>query len=648
MRADAFGLLWEEQPKPERVRGERAPRERVMPPIPDTGWTMPAAPPNIPPRVPMAVDCETIDNGLSRGIGPGGVHGDGKIVGVAVAVDGAAWYFPTAHDLGVNCSWDVHAWLRDTVPRASLVVGHNLLYDLEWLRAECVDIADAVPLYDTQFAAALLDENAQSYSLDSLATAAFGEGKLGDELYTWLARWLGGEPTRKGQGASIGRAPPVLVGPYAEQDAALTLRLYQHQRPQLLAQVKDIAALEFGLLPLLLEMRFQGVRVDEQRAAEARQRMVDERDRAIAELSAMSSRAVDIWTSDSAGEALARCGVDVPRTAGGAYSLRQAWLKQQKHPAADLLVRARERDKLIGTFLDGYILNAARAGRVHAQFHPLKSDDGGTVSGRFSSSGPNLQNIPARNEYARRALRGAFIPEDGHEWHALDYSQIEYRLLAHHAVGAGADIIRARYNADPSTNYHKATTALIHEKTGLLIDHTHTKNVNFGLAYGMGQTALADFLGLPHEEAQNLFAAYHEALPFVRETYDAADRNARRHGFVRTFAGRVCRFPFFENRNGELVREHRPGYRRAGTHKALNRILQGGAADIMKYAMLAIWREFRRSLVPLVTVHDELGFSRPADDPDIRRVEALMVQCVRLSVPLRVASTHGATWGDCK
>jgi DNA polymerase-1 len=567
---------------------------------------------------------------------------------VAIAQGDEAWYFPIAHLEDLNCAWDVHAWLRDVAENASRVVAHHALYDLEWLRHEGVRFPKA-RVFDTMYAATILDEHRPSYSLDSVAKEFLGEGKSGDALYAWLAAVYGGSPTRKDQARNIGRAPAALVAPYAMDDARLTLALYERQRPLLLGALRNVAELEFDLIPLLLEMRFRGVRVDVEKAERAAAELREEAEQLASELHAAAGKPVDIWAAASVGEVLhRRAHLDVPRTAGGAYSIRQQWLNAQQHPIARLVRQAREVDKLAGTFVDGYLMKAHVNGRVHAQFHPLKSDEGGTVSGRFSSSNPNLQNIPARNERARRLLRGCFVPDEpDHGWLAVDYSQIEYRLLAHHAVGRGAEDVRAAYVRDADTNYHKLTTAMIKARTGIALSHSHTKNVNFGLVYGMGQTALAEFLGMPFDAACDLFETYHSALPFVRTTFGKFERDARIQGEVSTFFGRVCRFPHWEL-NGEVTTEPRRGARRAHTHKALNRVLQGGAADIMKLAMRDLWREFGTTLVPLVTVHDELGFSVPNDPALHARIVAIMQNAAALSVPIVAVSAFGPDWGACK
>lgn len=644
-RFDETGLMWEDiQARRERTWGRRVRSVTV----PDTGWEAPRDLPSLPPGATIALDTETCDKGLQAGTGPGGVKGQGYVAGISIACDDQAWYFPVQHEGHVCPDLNVHAWLRDVLSTDRLVVGHNLLYDLEWLRAECVIASDRVRVFDTMMAAALLDENRLAYDLDSVAQDALGERKEGSLLYQWLAATYGGKATRGEQAGRIHAAPPSLVGPYAEKDARLALRLYEAQRVQLLDQkLGDVAAMEFGLLPLLLDMRFKGVRVDIDSAVKAKELLTLRMAGMAAQLKQLSGRSVDVWAADSVVRALRAAGeTRFPMTASGKISVTKPWLEAHPSPVARLVTDIRRLDKLVNTFLDGYVLASHNEGRVHCQFHPLKTDASGTVSGRFSSSNPNLQNIPARDAEANRLLRGLYVPDDeSHVWHKLDYSQIEYRLLAHHAVGPGADVIRARYRDDPATDYHDATKDQIAHDTGVVLDRGPVKGINFGLVYGMGKTALAAHLGVDAETAAYLFDNYHKALPFVSRTFQVAETEARRTGEVRTIMGRVCRFPWFEDEDGKVSRVQRPGSRRSFTHKALNRKLQGGAADVMKRAMLLCHRA--RLPIPLITVHDELDYSAPADSKQMDEVREVMEHCVSLNVPLQVKHVRGATWGDC-
>lgn len=292
-------------------------------------------------------------------------------------------------------------------------------------------------------------------------------------------------------------------------------------------------------------------------------------------------------------------------------------------------------EKAVNPFIESYILGATHNGRVHCQFHPLRSDEYGTVSGRFSSSNPNLQNIPARDPVLGPLLRSFFIPEEECTWKRADYSQIEYRLLAHYAVGPGAEAIRERYRTDPSTDFHEMTMHMVHEQTGVELGRKPSKNLNFGLVYGMGRDKTTRSLGVSQDLGERLYDAYFEAMPSVKRTYKSAERLARRRGFIKTLLGRRRRFEKEE-----------------GTHKALNACLQGGAADIMKKAMVDCYRAgvFDATGIPHLTVHDELDWSddgSPRAAEGFAEAERIMTQCVQLRVPLMVDISSGAHWGEC-
>lgn len=679
MRDDSVGMFWQELARETRAlkaaSGEKKPRAARVTvrdiPVPDTGWTMPQGFPNLWHVDELAIDTETQDPGIERGSGPSAGH-DGTLVGVSVATRDAAWYFPLAHRGWLNMNPEhVLAWLRDlaAVARQRVVVGHNVLYDLEFLAAEGVRFHRNTRFFDTSYAAAVLDGNRLSYSLDACAETWLGDKKEGDELYAWLARKFGGKPTRADQIARMIDAPPELAGPYAEKDAALSLRLKSALWRELTTEKLDaVARLEMRLIPLLLEMRLRGVRVDLEAAERAREGLRTEYSNALERIRTASGITPDVWAPDSVAKVLARAGVaGIPKTATGKDSIRQAWLDQQEHPVAKDIVAARKFDKAVGTFLEGYIFDKHRNGRIYTQFHPVRSDDSGAVSGRFSSSTPNLQNIPSRDPFLGPLVRSIFVPDEGRRWYRGDYSQIEYRLLASDARGPGSDEVRQRYRDDPSTDYHEATRQIIHAKTGILLDRKPTKNINFGLAYGMQKRKLAATLGLSEEQADELFAAYHAGVPFVQATFDYYARQAGVTGEVRTFYGRRRVFDMWEPRrysgkradplaHDAAVKEWgASGIRRAFTHIALNHRLQGGSADLMKLAMCEAYENgvFDVIGVPMLTVHDELDWDAdPSNDEHGQAIECLLdsMQDQRegINVPLMVEVSDGENWGECK
>jgi DNA polymerase-1 len=306
-------------------------------------------------------------------------------------------------------------------------------------------------------------------------------------------------------------------------------------------------------------------------------------------------------------------------------------------------------------------------GKVYGQFHQLRAESSegdrtGARSGRFSSSTPNLQNIPFRSELGK-LVRKSFVPDPGHRrWIKNDYNQIEYRGLAHYAVGPKSDEVRELYRTNPKTDFHKMAHGLILAATGQDLERPDVKNMNFGVAYGMGEAAMARRLGVVMQKAKALMQAFHDGAPFLKETMNACILEAQRLGYITTILGRRSRFDLWEPSNWEERKTKRPlpyhlavtqypNPQRAYLHKALNRRLQGSAADLIKMAMLMCWKSgvFDYTGVPRLTVHDELDFSDPGGKEDgFREIIHIMQTAIPFRVPILVESETGPNWGDVK
>lgn len=665
-RDDDHGIFWDNEPKEKKKGGGSVSLYR--PPIPDTGWKLPGPEEfrEFHRSGMIAIDIETYDPDL-KSKGPG-VRRDGRIVGVAIGMDdGWRRYFPIGHETGPNLEADK---VRDYVVRElSLfkgpIVGANLLYDLDYLTAHWgVDIRDN-QWWDVQTAEPLIDENAFSYSLEALSQKYLGEGKEGDAMYDWLALVFGGSPTRSDQAPNIWRAPTALAGPYAESDTDLPMRIIGMQLAKIQEEGLDrVWDIERRLTPLLLAMRQRGVRVDLNRAEELMQQLATRADesRVVLENHGIGGP----WNRDEIAAYCDSVGLPYRMTQIGAPSFPKAWIEAQTDPVIATIREVRRLDKLGGTFVKNYILGHHIDGRLHCQFNQLRSDSGGAVSGRFSSSHPNLQNIPARDEELGPLIRGLWIPEEGEDWASDDYSQIEYRLAVHYGKGESADRVRQQYRVDNSTDFH----VMVAEMCG--IGRKDAKNINFGLLYGMGEKTMAANLGRPLDEVKPIFEQYHSIVPFVKELYDLTMRVAANRGFVKTLLGRRRRFDLWEparwidpeerNKDPEAYKptsdkdkalEKFGRIKRAMTNKALNSILQGGAADIMKISMVHIWESGVCDVLgaPLLTVHDELNWSRPRTrEGEQAHKEALrlMEQAYSLKIPLRVSSAVASDWGAAK
>jgi DNA polymerase-1 len=657
MRADAIGMFWEDVPE---VRGANR-IAAVMPEIPNTGWIAPKVLPNLSNAKVLSIDTETYDPELMTK-GPGWARGVGHLVGVSIGDGHNKWYFPIRHEIEPETNWDadvVIRWLKHTLSNPKQPkVGANITYDIGWLRQEGVIVKGA--LYDIQFAEALLDE-ASKVALDVLGQKYLGEGKTSNDLYKWCSDYYGGA-VGQAQRKNIYRTPPRLAGPYAEDDAELPLRILNEQWP-LLAQegLLDVFKMECELIYLMVDMRFTGVQVDVKAAEALSVALMGEIEVASARLSKMVG--FDVNINAAASMAMAFDELDVPygRTTKGNPSFTGKFLDSVTHPIGDLIREVRKLTKLKGTFVDSYILGNHIDERVYCQFHQLRSDNTGTRSGRFSSSDPNLQNIPSRDEILAPLIRGLFIPDHGHKaWRKYDYSQIEYRCLAHDAVGPSGENLRNIFINDPDADYHNVTQDLVETETGIVLPRKPIKNINFGLIYGMGISTLSEGLGLSKKEGKHLFSAYHKGAPYAQATMDHYSEMARNTGVVRTIMGRKSRFDLWEPikwSKGAIALPYEQAVmkwgrvQRSASHKGLNRRLQGSAADVMKKAMHKCYYDgvFDETGIPKLTVHDELNFSDPGGkDAAFLEMQHTMETALRLRVPIKADGEIGTDWGHVK
>jgi DNA polymerase-1 len=430
--------------------------------------------------------------------------------------------------------------------------------------------------------------------------------------------------------------------------------------------VLELFDIECRLIPLLVAMRIKGAPVDLERT----QHIYDDlsNDLVIMEkqLLDIAGQPVNPNARDSMTSAFNKLGIPIPtkidtKTKERKVSFDAPRLEAIDHPLAAAVLEHKRTTKVRDVFVKSYIMDKNINGRVHCSFHPLKNDGGGARSGRFSSSDPNLQNIPVRSEIGKK-VRTCF--KGGGVWRKADYSQIEYRMLAHHAVGEGADELRLEYNQRPDTDFHVRTTDLVARLTGMKMERRPIKNINFGLIYGMSELKLIGDLGLSKAGGKELFANYHTAAPYIKETMDAAVQEVHRMGYVETILGRKSDFTSWGKKGYDKERRSLSyeaaidkwgtyGIERANTHKALNRKLQGGAADVMKKAMVEAYEAglFSEDAcgIPLLTVHDELDFD-DVNDPngpwwaEFKRVMENAVP--QIKVPVMIDISAGPSWGE--
>jgi len=427
----------------------------------------------------------------------------------------------------------------------------------------------------------------------------------------------------------------------------LTLKLWDKLQKGLeVENLQPIYDLESSLIPLLIEMRWKGVRVDTDKAEQSVISLKKQEKDCIKQIKYKYGVDVDVWASTSVAKAFDKAGLTYPRTQKtNAPSFTGKWLESLNHGLPKLVVQARKLQKIRSAFIENMILEHSHKGRIHGQMHPLRGDSGGTVSGRFSYSTPNLQQVPARDPVLGPLVRGLFLPEEGHKWGAFDYSQQEPRLTVHYASKMklpGAEEAVSAYK-DDDADFHQ----IVADMAG--ISRKDAKVINLSLSYGMGKNKLIQALGINELEADALFNNYHSKVPFIKELTLSCSRKAENVGYIKTLLGRRCRFDKYEPRNEkdtalpyeQAFDEYGPNIRRAFTYRAFNRLIQGSAADMTKQAMLDMWNE---GIVPHIQVHDELDVS-VQNKEESRKIVDIMENCVDLAVPSKVDAEIGDTWG---
>ena len=609
---------------------------------PESDWSIPSVFPQFSDTETIAVDLETYDPHLMT-CGPGWATGRGHIVGIGIATDNWKGYFPIRHDGGGNLDEDVVLrWLKNTLASEKRdVIFHNALYDVGWLRREGVHVGGKI--LDTIVAAPLVNENRYSYSLDNLGEFYCNE-KKDESLLQNAALSFGVNPK-----SEMYKLPSKFVGPYGEQDAALTLKLWKKLKVEIKEQsLEKILDMECRLIPLLLEMRWRGVRIDEEKADTVSKKLSIEEQKIQVEIKRKYGAEVNLWANASLEGIFEKNKIWFPRTAKGMASFQKDWLEGQEHELPQLIVRARKLNKARTTFIDKMIKDHCFNGRIHAEAHAMRNDRGGTVSGRFSYSNPNLQQVPARDPEIGSLIRSLFIPEEGCQWGVFDYSQQEPRLTVHYADRmnlAGAKDAVSLYTNE-NADFHQIVADMAN------IPRKQAKTINLGLSYGMGKEKLIKELGIDDTEAEGLFQQYHAKVPFIRALQDQCARVAMERGYIRTFAGRRCRFNLWEDRYertlplpyDEAIEKYGDNLKRSYTYKALNRLIQGSAADMTKLAMLGLWEE---GIVPHLQVHDEVDISIENTE-QANTVARIMENCVELAVPLLVDKELGSSWGETK
>ena len=621
---------------------------------PKSEWVPPLELPDITSAKKIAIDVETRDPNLKSN-GPGWPTGDGEVVGYAVAVDDWSGYIPIRHFGGGNLDEKVvNRWLKKVFECPADKIMHNAQYDLGWIKQMGFTVNGRI--IDTMVVASLLDENRFSYSLNALAYDHLNKTKS-EKALVEAAREFGIDPK-----AEMWKMPAMYVGPYAEADAELTLELWHYFSVQLGKEdLWPIANLELDLLPCLVDMTMRGVRVDQNRVERTRNTLLKQEKEVMKKIKRLAGNDVEIWAAQSLAKAFDKLDITYPKTEKGAPSFTKLFLSEHEHPLSKLVVQARNLNKTSGTFINTIMKHCRADGRIHSHINQIRSDDGGTVSGRISMSNPNLQQIPARDPVIGPMIRSLFLPEEGDKWAAIDFSQQEPRILVHyaHVYGKsrnleleGAQEFVTKYKDDPDTDFHTMVAEMAN------IPRKQAKTINLGMMYGMGVNKLSEQLDIPVEEAKSLIKQYHTRVPFVKGLMTGVmnrlnDKAAS--GSLRSLLGRKCRFDLWEPDTfamhkampyKEAIAEHGATTRlkRAYTYKALNRLIQASAADMTKKAMVDLYKSGK---LPMIQVHDEIAMSVKNID-EAREVATIMETAVPLEVPSKCDIDLGPSWGEAK
>jgi len=638
----------------------------------------------------VAIDIETYDPNLKTK-GSGAIRDDGFICGIAVASDNDLAYFPIRHsDTTLDSDRVKKMWqiLNDKIFQNDKItkVFHNAMYDVCWIRAITGKMIRG-RIVDTMIAASVIDENRFRYSLDALSKDYLNEEKYKYDLQQKTLEWSGG--TVKDPMTNMHKLPASIVKEYAKQDVNLTYKLWKlfDKKIDEVLYTKDdgeqktcrkIFELETRLFLCLVDMKFKGVRIDVPKAITFGKHLKKRRDQIIKAIESITTIKVDIWAAASIKKLLDHlCIKDYKVTPKSKMpQLPKDYLRKHNNKCLRMIAKAREYDKAINTFIDG-LLEYVHEGRIHADINQIRSDTGGTVTGRFSMSNPNLQQIPAKG-YIGGKMRELFIPEEGCKWGSFDYSQQEPRIVVHYAIKLGlpgTESLQDEFDRDDA-DFHQIVADMAN------ISRKQAKTINLGLFYGMGKIKLQRELGLDQRQAKELFNEYHSRVPFVRQLSQELIAFSKENRLLFTLHDRFCRFDKWETTNkewnpeinrfnevplytkeqameafkAEMLDKYKENkidanymdyfdryYTPAFTYKALNRLIQGSAADMTKKAMVDL---HEKGIIPHIQIHDELCFSTTDHEPEL--IKSIMENTIPLEVKNKVDFESGPNWGTIK
>ena len=511
----------------------------------------------------------------------------------------------------------------------ALKVGQNIKYDMLVLSNYGVEVCG--PLFDTMVAHYVLQPELR-HNMDYLA-----------EIYLHyqtihIEELIG--PKGKSQ-KNMRDLPPEAIYKYACEDADVTLKLKHALEKELKEQgaEKLFYEIEMPLVPVLAYMERNGVRVDTEALKQTSEHFTARMNQIEEEVHRLAGTDFNIASPKQVGEVLfdkLHIVEKAKKTKTGQYVTSEEVLEslRGKHEIVGKILEHRGLKKLLGTYIDALpLLINPETGKIHTSFNQTV-----TATGRLSSSNPNLQNIPIRNEDGKE-IRKAFIPEDGCEFFSADYSQIELRIMAH--LSGDKNMIEAFREGD---DIHAATAAKVYKiaiEDVTREQRSKAKTANFGIIYGISVFGLAERMNVPRQEAKELIDGYFETYPQIKEYMEKSIERARANGYIETIFGRKRFLPDINSRNA-VVR----GY---AERNAINAPIQGSAADIIKVAMIKIFQRFQSESIRskmILQVHDELNFSVvPEEKEKVQQiVMEEMEKAYLMQVPLKADCGWGNNW----
>jgi DNA polymerase-1 len=559
-----------------------------------------------------------------------------ELVGISLAIrEGQGYYIPIGHKSGNNLNLEqvISALQKPMADPGIGKIAHNAKYDYIVLARHGLTVSPIT--FDTMIAEFVIEPSSRNLGLKNLAFE-----RLGEEM-AHIEDLIG-----KGKKQiSMAQVAVESAAPYAAADAETTLRLMPVLQKELarLNGQKLMDDIEMPLIPVLADMEMSGVLIDIPFFKKLSEELAGRMAAIEKQVYDSVGKTFNINSTQQLSEILfTRLRLEPPdkgrKTASGHYSTSADILEalRGQHPVVDWVLEHRELSKLKSTYVDALPAAAdAQTGRVHTSYSQT-----GAVTGRLSSSNPNLQNIPIRTEEGRR-VRNGFIAADGNVLLSVDYSQIELRIVAHMARD---ESMLAAFRA--GEDIHATTAAAIY---GVPLEavtkemRRHAKAVNFGLIYGMSAFGLKNSTDLTLAEAENFVKTYFEKFPGVKKYLDGIRRQAAEQGYVETLLGRRRYFPALQSRSS-------PQTRNREEREAINAPIQGTAADIMKIAMLKIPPALQAAGLRgkmLLQVHDELVLECPRAEMEqtARVVQETMANAYPLSIPLSTEARWGASWG---